>query len=327
MTDPARAAPFRNLFRLYDLPDGVGARRMRAGDRQEVEELLAGSGLDAGPVLLALARFPVTAAVVAEGAEVLAAAFYDVRSPGVVGPAVAAPDSPGDAGRTVLLGALQAMHRHGYRYAVDDDRVPAAWSAEAAALCGTPVRQPALSATAGERDVEDLPWGDIFAPLLPVPHVLDGGVELSIPGVAVRTPAASERLLLVDWVGREFGRGWASEIERAFARSPVSCLMACRGDEALPAEERLLGFTAYDVIAPGMGSTIAVHPRLSSWEERRALFVALVHAAASAMYQLGYEYVVASGISRRQLFLDAIPGAWTIPGSHPGPFAGVIAYK
>jgi hypothetical protein len=325
VTEAAQTAAFRHLFRLYDLP-GVGARRMRAGDRREVEELLAGSGLDAGPVLLALARFPVTAAVAEQGSRIVAAAFYDVRSPGVVGPAVAAPDSPGDLGRTVLLGALQAMHRHGYRYAVDD-RVPPAWSAEVAALCGTPVREPALSATAGERDIEDLPWGDIFAPLLPGPHFLDGGVELSIPGVAVRTPEASERLLLVDWVGREFGRGWASEIERAFARSPVSCLMACRGDGSLPPEERLLGFTAYDVIAPGMGSTIAVHPRFSSWEERRALFVALVHAAASAMYQLGYEYIVASGISRRQLFLDAIPGAWTIPGSHPGPFAGVIAYK
>ncbi len=329
----ARAAPapaFSTLFRLYDLPGGgapagCAVRRLQAGDRQAAEELLAAEGLDPALAPMALARFPVPAVAVLRGGTLAAAGFYDLRSPAMVGP-VAARGGEAAAGSCALLGTLRAMRAHGYRYAADA-QVPAAFGRELAASCAVPLAEPDLAAPAAARDIAELPWADLFGRSLPAPILaeLEGAEEL--PEVEVRTPEASERLLLVDWAAREFGRGWASEIERAFAAAPISCLIAVRRDAALPAERRLLGFTGYDLIAPGIGSTIAIHPQAGDAQERAALFTALGRGMVAAMELLGYEFMVAAGISKRRQFLDAHPGSHTIPGSYPGLFSRVIPYK
>ncbi len=50
-------------------------------------------------------------------------------------------------------------------------------------------------------------------------------------GIELRRALAPERHVVVSWVREQFGEGWASECEVSFARLPISCFRAQRGQE------------------------------------------------------------------------------------------------
>ena len=62
---------------------------------------------------------------------------------------------------------------------------------------------------------------DMLVKLYALPRVVT-----DIGGVTVRRAMAPEKDLVVAWVRRAFGVGWASECEIAFSRQPISCFVA-----------------------------------------------------------------------------------------------------
>ena len=135
------------------------------------------------------------------------------------------------------------------------------------------------------------------------------------PPGTIRRAFAAERRLICDWVAAEFGNGWASECEAAFARTPVTCFVADDGFEAV-------GFACYDATAHGMFGPMGVRPR----ERKRGYGRALLLACMRDMAAHGYAYAVIGGASSTALYRETL-GATEIPGSTPGFYRGMLKVR
>lgn len=249
----------------------------------------------------------------------------NVLGAGTVGPVRLASPADEELGRELLAAALWRLRWRGYAYGMvaGEDRHHA----------GPDVREAMWEIPdsdgdkrIGRRDVPELEWADIFVDLRshPAPKPV---VELELDGypVQVRRPEASEQLLIVDWVAKEFGRGWAAEMQRAFAHDPISAVVVARRGYSDNPQECLLGFIAYNTARFGMLSSIA----LAGDARGRNAHIAmeLLNLCLAEARQFGMDYAVLGGVSRRLGALRVLGSAWTIPGSCPGIFGKGIRDK
>ncbi len=125
-------------------------------------------------------------------------------------------------------------------------------------------------------------------------------------GVVVRTAMPYERSPLARWVARRFGEKWADEACASFARQPVSCALAVRGDV-------LLGFACHEATLPGFFGPIGVD----------GLGRALAWAAFDGLRQRGYAYAIVGGASSAEFYVKNF-AALPIPDSTPGAYSPAV---
>jgi GNAT superfamily N-acetyltransferase len=116
----------------------------------------------------------------------------------------------------------------------------------------------------------------------------------------------------VEWVGKTFFPGWASECEVAYSAHPISTWIATRDD-------RLIGFACADATAKGFFGPTGVDEA----ERGRGIGLALLMAALRGMRETGYAYAIIGGagpVAFYQKHLNALE----IPGSVPGPYQGLL---
>ncbi|MBI3157657.1 MAG: hypothetical protein HYZ20_19940 [Burkholderiales bacterium] len=182
----------------------------------------------------------------------------------------------------------------------------------------------------------------------PVPSPIASGLLRAGPGdppaVTLRKPIGPEHDLIVAWVGREFGPGWASEACVALGNRPVSLFVAVESapGDRMPATTQaaapsaatttepaarpgptpaLLGFACYDATARGMVGPIGV----ADAARGRGVGAALLRACLRDMHAAGYAYAVAGGVGAPGFF-RRVAGAVEIPDSSPGPYAGMLRH-
>ena len=132
-------------------------------------------------------------------------------------------------------------------------------------------------------------------------------------GVDVRRALAAEKHRVVAFARERWGDGWASECEIAFAREPISCLVAVEAD-------RLLGFAVYDVTARGVFGPTGVDEAV----RRRGIGTALLIETLLAMRAIGYAYAIIGWVGEALDFYEHAVRAVAIPGSEPGMYRGVL---
>ena len=119
-------------------------------------------------------------------------------------------------------------------------------------------------------------------------------------GVAIRRALAPERRVVVDWVAREFGDGWAGETEAAFSRTPTTCHIAVRS-------QSVIGFACHDVTALGFFGPTGV----AATARGEGIGAALLWSSLSAMRAAGYGYAVIGGVGPIDFYtrlVGAMPG-------------------
>jgi GNAT superfamily N-acetyltransferase len=131
-------------------------------------------------------------------------------------------------------------------------------------------------------------------------------------GVDVRRALAPERHVVVSWVRQQFGEGWASECEVSFARLPISCFRAQRGQD-------VLGFACYDATAKAFFGPTGV----LETERKQGIGTALLLAALQAMAAEGYAYAIIGAAGPAEFYAKAV-GAVPIAGSSPGIYADLL---
>ena len=144
--------------------------------------------------------------------------------------------------------------------------------------------------------------------LYDLPEVAPLIKSLSAQGVVIRAAMASEKHLVVEWVGGMFSKGWASECDVAFSNHPVSCLIATEGG-------RMIGFACYDSTRKNFFGPTGVSEAKRGLGIGKALFLACLHAMAAG----GYAYAII-GWAGPCDFYAKTAGATTIEGSSPGIF-------
>jgi hypothetical protein len=139
------------------------------------------------------------------------------------------------------------------------------------------------------------------------------GSPIAREGVDIRKPIGPEHTTVARWVEKQFGVGWASEVQVALANRPVSAWLATRSGE-------LLGFACYDATARGFFGPIGV----SEAARGQHLGAALLLACLRDMRTVGYGYAVVGGVGAPEFF-RRVAGATEVPDSTPGMYAGMLA--
>jgi GNAT superfamily N-acetyltransferase len=153
---------------------------------------------------------------------------------------------------------------------------------------------------------------DMLVRLYDLPDPSPGLKALGQRGVEVRRALAPEKYVVASWVREQFGEAWASECEVSFARLPISCLVALRGQD-------VLGFACYDATAKAFFGPTGVLER----ERRQGIGTGLLRATLRAMVGEGYAYGIIGGVGPAEFYATAV-GAVPIAGSTPGIYAGLL---
>lgn len=152
---------------------------------------------------------------------------------------------------------------------------------------------------------------DMLVKLYDLPPLSPALQALGGSGVIVRRALVPEKPVVVQWTRERFP-SWAAEVETAFAREPVTCLVAVRAQE-------LLGFACHDVVCRNFFGPTGVAAEARHGGIGRALLLATLYAQR----EMGYAYAIIAGVGPERFYIDAV-NAIPIGGSTPGIYAGML---
>ena len=153
---------------------------------------------------------------------------------------------------------------------------------------------------------------DMLVRLYDLPDSATLVAGLRADGIDVRRALAPEKHVVVAWVREHFGDGWASECEVSFARLPIACYRAQRG-------QVVLGFACYDSTAKGFFGPTGVLEQ----ERKHGIGTALLLLTLQAMAAEGYAYAIIGGAGPADFYANAV-GAVPIAGSTPGIYRKML---
>jgi GNAT superfamily N-acetyltransferase len=156
---------------------------------------------------------------------------------------------------------------------------------------------------------------DMLVKLYDLPELEPRIAEQRAAGVSIRRAIAPEKHVVLQWVRAEFGPGWASECDVAFANHPVSCFIAI-------ARDRLAGFACYDATYRDFFGPIGVAEDMRDRGVGTALLLAGLHAMAAE----GYAYAIIGDVARPDYYARTVD-AVSIEGSTPGIYRGILRSK
>jgi GNAT superfamily N-acetyltransferase len=152
---------------------------------------------------------------------------------------------------------------------------------------------------------------DMIVRLYDLPPLAPALAEAAAAGVTVREARVFEQPRIVEFVRRHFA-AWVPEVEAAFHRIPVSCIVAVRAAE-------VVGFAAYDVACRNFFGPTGVEEAARGKGIGRALLLAALHAQRAQ----GYAYAIIGGVGPADYYVRTV-GAQLIDGSTPGIYADVL---
>lgn len=153
---------------------------------------------------------------------------------------------------------------------------------------------------------------DLLVRLYDLPPLAPALERVTAAGFQIRRALAPEKHVVTRWVSEQFSPAWTSECEIAFARQPLACFIATRG-------QTLCGFGAYEATCRNFYGPLGVAADYRSTGVGLALLLAGLHA----MQQEGYAYAIIGGAGPVEFFHVAV-GAVAIEHSSPGIYGGML---
>src|SRR5436305_12701595 len=151
---------------------------------------------------------------------------------------------------------------------------------------------------------------DMLVKLLELPALEPVLETMRAKEIAVRRALVPELPVVLRWVQSLYPT-WAAEVEVAFTRDPVACIIAVK-------DSHLVGFAVHDVVCRNFFGPMAVSDAVRAQGIGRALTLATLHAQRAA----GYAYAIIGGVGP-EAFYAKVAGAITIAASTPGIYAGM----
>ncbi len=137
--------------------------------------------------------------------------------------------------------------------------------------------------------------------------------SLQKDGITIRKALAAEKSIVIDWVTKHFGTGWASETDVSFSYQPVACFIATQNGA-------IVGFGCYDSAYRNIFGPTGVEESLRG----KGIGKALLLECLLAMKAQGYAYGIIGGVGPARFYEKAV-GAVLIDGSNPGIYEGIMS--
>ena len=153
---------------------------------------------------------------------------------------------------------------------------------------------------------------DLLVKLYTLPEVAPEIARLRHSGIDIRRAIAPEKRVVANWTHAHFSILWASEVDVAFSRSPVSCWVA--GDD-----RTCVGFACYDATCKGFFGPTGVDETYRGRGIGKALLLACLHDMAAQ----GYGYAIIGAAGPVDFYKQSV-GAIEIPDSSPGIYRGML---
>lgn len=153
---------------------------------------------------------------------------------------------------------------------------------------------------------------DMLVRLYDLPDTADLYSKIHDQGITLRRARAFEKHTVAAFAREHFSEKWASEVEVATTRQPISCWIATRNKE-------ILGFSCYETTQRGFfGPTGVIESARGTGLGKALLFKSL-----ESLREMGYAYGIIGGVGPRD-FYEKNCGAIEIPGSDPGVYADIL---
>jgi len=155
---------------------------------------------------------------------------------------------------------------------------------------------------------------DMLVKLYELPNYSKLLLKIETNGITIRRALAAEKSIVLDWVGKRFGDGWASEVAVSFSYHPLACFIAVK-------EGKVVGFSVYDAAYRNFFGPTGVDESLRG----KGIGKVLLFKALEAMKNLGYAYAIIGGVGPASFYEKAV-GAKLIEGSDPGIYKGIMSH-
>jgi hypothetical protein len=153
---------------------------------------------------------------------------------------------------------------------------------------------------------------DMLVKLYDLPDSGPAYDRLRQAGIVLRRALAPEKHKVTAWVQRTFSEAWASEVEVAFSRQPVSCFIAIQN-------RAIAGFACHDATCRNFFGPTGVEPNA----QKNGIGKGLLFACLEDMKHQGFGYAIIGGVGPADFYSKAV-GAVVIEGSAPGIYRGLL---
>jgi len=141
---------------------------------------------------------------------------------------------------------------------------------------------------------------------------LDETSFLKDNSIIIKRPIGPEKKTIVEWVEKNFTKGWASECDVALSKTPPTCFIAIKNNS-------IIGFACYDSTTKGFFGPIGVLEA----ERKTGVGKALLVRTLKQMYLDGYGYSIIGWAGPREFFKKTV-GAIEIPGSEGSVYKNMV---
>jgi GNAT superfamily N-acetyltransferase len=153
---------------------------------------------------------------------------------------------------------------------------------------------------------------DMLVKLYELPDSQPAYQRVQQAGITLRRALAPEKHIVISWVRQNFSEAWASEVDVAFSRQPISCFIATQ-------QRNVVGFACHDATCPNFFGPTGVAPNA----RQNGIGAALLFACLEAMKQQGFGYAIIGGVGPAAFYSKTV-GAIAIEGSEPGIYRGLL---
>ena len=140
--------------------------------------------------------------------------------------------------------------------------------------------------------------------------------RLEAEGIKIKQALSPGKHRVLAFIRENFGEGWASECDAAFANQPVSCYIAVKDRE-------VVGFGCYEATARDYFGPTGVREDM----RRKGIGKAILLKCMFGLSHMGYAYaIIGSAAESAVKFYEETTGAVKIEGSERGVYGRMIAY-
>ena len=140
--------------------------------------------------------------------------------------------------------------------------------------------------------------------------------RLKAEGISIKQALSPDKHLVLNFIRENFGEGWASECDAAFANQPVSCYIAVK-------DKQVIGFGCYEATARDYFGPTGVREDMRGRGVGRAILLKCMLGLAN----MGYAYaIIGSAAESAVKFYENSVGAVAIEDSVPGVYARMVGH-